>query len=138
MSLRPDWSEAKTSALLSTLSNSQRDLLLLHIDRAVDVRRDGGAKVHATLSLIRLGLIQGDVPGSRPKRTVLTEGGRFAVCLLLARYADALVRARCQDLRESLTPLAILRRMKEIGQEIGGPGRKRPFRADSQAPSPEE
>ena len=61
-----------------------------------------------------LGLLQNESPGpmpAKPRALILTELGRQAVSLLLAEYADALVRAGCLD-AEPLTPLMILQRLK--------------------------
>lgn len=95
------------------LSEPQRELLILHIDRAVGVHRGRGMKIAASVSLMRFGLIRGEVPGViRPKYTVLTDAGRAAVATLLAQYADALVRAGCLDHAPELRPLQILRRLR--------------------------
>lgn len=79
------------------LPGAQQTMLVRHIDRAVPV--DHGDQHAATrIALIAKGLLRGDPVGvTRPRHTVLTEAGRHAVCVILARYADALVAAGFLD-----------------------------------------
>lgn len=96
-------------ATVASLSFAQCEYLLFHVDHAVAVQR---SNFKTLPSLLRLGLIQSDVPNCpRPRYTILTDFGRQAVCMLLANYADALVRAGCLD-AEPLSTLAILQRLK--------------------------
>ena len=78
--------------VVNKISTPQRNMLLDHIDKRVQVII--GPKTHTLGSLIELGLVRPDPPGSlRPQFTVLTDFGRRIACAILAQYADRLVAA---------------------------------------------
>lgn len=103
-----------TDIAIRRMTAAQRDFLLRHVpDRKVPVNLQDAPQTR--ISLTGLGLIQGyplNLPGSRPRHTVLTERGRYAAALLLGDYADALVAAGFLDLPLDERPLAVLQRMK--------------------------
>jgi hypothetical protein len=96
------------------LTKSQRDFLIDHIDGEVAVVLANNHCISTVrTSLLKAGLLKGSPPNSqRPRATLLTERGRMAVGLVLADYADALVRAGVLD--QQLTPLAVLRSLKAL------------------------
>ncbi len=96
---------------IRNLRHAQRSMLINHIDQAVDI--DVRENPQTRLSLIQLGLLRGHPVGAaRPRATMLTEGGRYAVGLLLGYYADALVEAGFLEAPLDESPLAVLQRMK--------------------------
>lgn len=99
---------------IRALSESKRRILIEHIDGPIPISRNNQSRIHTINSLLGLGLLQNESPGpicTRPRALILTEPGRQAVALLLAGYAEDLVRAGCLD-AEPLTPLMILKRLK--------------------------
>jgi hypothetical protein len=103
---------------IRSLSEAKRRILIEHIDGPVPMNRENIYRIHTINSLMGAGLLRNALSGpapalGRPRALVLTEDGRWAVSLLLADYAEALVRAGCLD-AEPLTPLMILQRLKAI------------------------
>ncbi|MHB8271994.1 hypothetical protein [Bradyrhizobium sp.] len=103
------------------LSEPKRRILIEHIDGPVPLSRENIFRIHTVNALLAAGLLKNALqdyssPVGRPRALVLTESGRHAVSLLLADYADALVRAGCLDAEPltPLTPLMILQRLKAI------------------------
>lgn len=78
------------------LSNAQRALLIEHVDGGAFVPAPISVRLMArrqtTESLQRLGLLRLDGYKS-PKSTSVTDDGRMVMALVLAEYADALMRA---------------------------------------------
>lgn len=107
-------------SVIRKLSTAARAMLINHIDREVplDVRESP----HTRASLMNLGLLRGAPANNpKPKKTALTEHGRYAVDLLLGDYADALVRAGLleEEREEGETALEALRRLKALRSQMG-------------------
>ena len=112
-----------SDAEVRNLSQYQRDVLLDHIDGAVDVSISNPHLLAVRNSLMKIGMLTSSVPGpaaNRPRATVLTERGRMAVGMVLGQYADALVRI---GLVHEETPLRVLQRLRS--------GRKPPVSAET-------
>lgn len=90
------------------LTSLQREMLIDHIDGALDVTVRDPHRVQTRNSLMANKMLRPDGPGLRPKTTVLTERGRYAVATLLAGYAEALVRAGMMESR----PIDIMAQIK--------------------------
>jgi hypothetical protein len=97
-----------SESTIRNLSPNQRDLLVDHIDHAVDVVLSNQHLFNARNALMKLGLLKG-TETIRPRTTVLTERGRMAVGMILGECADALVRA---GLLEQENPLQVLAQLK--------------------------
>ena len=92
---------------ISKLTALQRDMLVNHIDGTVDVTLNDHNLVQVRGSLLHNGMIKGATP-FRPRATVLTERGRYALAAVLANYAEALVKAGMLDVR----PIDVLKQLK--------------------------
>jgi hypothetical protein len=92
---------------ISQLTALQRNMLINHIDGTVDVTLHDHNLVQVRGSLLRNGMIKGATP-FRPRATMLTERGRYALAAVLAHYAEALVRAGVLEAR----PIDILAQIK--------------------------
>jgi hypothetical protein len=101
-----------SKTFVHNLSTAQRDLLIRHIDRAVDVVICDQPRSRE--ALLKTGLLKPELPGPQPKprRTVLTEKGRRAVAMILAEYAEALVAAGYLEAYQEETPMQVLQRLK--------------------------
>lgn len=76
------------------LSITQREMLIAHIDREVDIVVAAPHLIPSRTALMNLGLLRRHPANAiRPRQTALTEAGRHAVSVILGDYADALVRA---------------------------------------------
>jgi hypothetical protein len=98
------------------LSQYQRDVLLDHIDGAVDVSISNPHLLAVRYSLMKIGMLMASTPGpaaNRPRASVLTERGRMAVGMVLGQYADALVRV---GLVHEETPMRVLQRLRSGGK----------------------
>jgi len=82
-------------------------MLINHIDGTVDVTLNDHHLVMVRKSLLDNGMIRGATQ-FRPRATVLTERGRYALASVLADYAEALVRAGMLEAR----PIDILAQIK--------------------------
>lgn len=102
-----------TSFEVNQLTANQRDVLISHVDGAVDVTLSDPNLVMARNSLMVKGFLRGDSPSGprsfRPRQTVLTERGRMALGMLLGIYADALTKA---GLLDEERPIKVLERIK--------------------------
>jgi hypothetical protein len=99
---------------IKALTESKRRILIEHVDGPIPISRNNSSRIHTINALLGLGLLRNESPGpmpAKPRALMLTEAGRWAVSLLLAGYAEDLVRAGCLD-AEPLTPLMILQRLK--------------------------
>ncbi len=111
-----------TDDAIRRLSTAQREALLAHIDVRVAVVSSDRRIVHTRRSLMSMGLLRGCPTGSiRPVETALTEEGRRAACLILADYADALMRTGFFDMANDASPAAVVERLR-----AGGAGRLSP------------
>jgi hypothetical protein len=109
--------------MVRRLSLAKRDLLIEHIDTAVLVHHKHASRTIVAKSLMRDGLIRADMAGARPSATVLTPAGREAVAMILADYADAMVRAGLMEER----PLQILQALRALRVNYRAiPGHPRP------------
>jgi hypothetical protein len=98
---------------IRNLSVAQRDYLIRHVAIGRVPVNTGGPTAGPRISLSGHGLIRGfPLTADRPRHTELTEHGRYAACLLLGDYADALVLAGFLELPPDERPLATLQRMK--------------------------
>jgi hypothetical protein len=94
------------------LTKAQRDLLIDHVDGEVPVILANNHYISTIRnSLMKMGLLKSSTPHTNwPRATLLTERGRLALSMVLADYADALVRAGLFP--EPLNALAVLRSLK--------------------------
>lgn len=96
---------------IRALRTGQREMLLRHVNRPVEVNIHDHPQIR--ISLLAKGLLRGyPTDAARPRHTVLTEHGRYAACLILGDYADALVAAGFLDFPLGERPLAMLQRWK--------------------------
>lgn len=72
-----------------------KDLLLAHIDgpRFINVPIVAGTLEVSRTALLNRKLIRCDSLNARPTSTVITEDGRHVLAIILADYAEALIRA---------------------------------------------
>jgi len=104
-----------SEAVVRLLSPAQREMLIAHIDAALDVTTDQTQHVRA--ALMKAGFLRGHPFGAaRPRLTVLTTEGRYAVGMILGSYADALVRAGLLEQENPLNALQALREMRAGGR----------------------
>lgn len=90
--------------VLREFTPAQRDMLVDHIDGALEVSTSRLVQVRRSLLVRRL--IRPYPAGAiRPRQTTLTEQGRLAVCRILGDYADALVRAGILEQHDPLRSL---------------------------------
>lgn len=75
--------------IANSLNHGLREMLMEHA--CGPVRISVGERHKTRKALVARKLI-GTSPGARPAVTFLTDAGRAVVCLLLADYADALVK----------------------------------------------
>jgi hypothetical protein len=94
------------------MSRPQRDMILLHVAADQPVRA-ADSKVCRN-ALIRRGMLLLLPPGSpRPQYTTLSSLGRYAAAVLLAEYAEVLVRAGVLESDgQGESPMEVLRRLK--------------------------
>jgi hypothetical protein len=103
---------------IHSLTALQRDMLIAHVDGAVDVTVHDHRQVVIRASLIRNGMLRPFHSGPkpiRPKATILTERGRYALAAVLSHYAESLVRA---GMLERSRPLAVWAGIKAEKAEI--------------------
>jgi hypothetical protein len=93
---------------ISKLTALQRDMLVNHIDGTVDVTLNDHNLVQVRGSLLKNGMLKGATP-FRPRVTMLTERGRYALAAVLANYAEALVLAGMLEAR----PIDVLAQIKQ-------------------------
>jgi hypothetical protein len=119
---KPFVSEAFVRRLLA----AEREILVQHIDVALDVNRSGNHQRAVVVDeLISMKLLRDEKPGPfnpRPRRTVLTEDGRQAVATILAGYAEALVLAGCGS-TDQPTAMQVLERLKAARDHPAGRAR---------------
>lgn len=96
------------------LTQFQRDMIVSHVDGALDCTVANHHLTGVRNSLIRLGLLRGlgsrQAALKRPRATELTEQGRMVLGTILAWYADSLARAGLGE-----TPMQVLARLKSQG-----------------------
>jgi hypothetical protein len=100
------------------LTAFQRDMLIEHVDGPVDVTVRDHRRVCVRDSLITNGMLRPDHSGPRPirpKATILTERGRYALAAVLAHYAESLIRA---GMLERSRPIEVLARIKAENAKI--------------------
>lgn len=108
------------------LSISQREMLIAHIDVPVDIDVSEYANFPVRRSLFKMKLLQPHPIGAiRPRQTALTTAGRHAVAVILADYADALVRAGLLEQEQPMRALQALQGMKLAGFADNPPPRPR-------------
>jgi hypothetical protein len=105
-----------SDGVIRNFSAQKRALLLSHIDRAVEINVGDSAAGQTRNSMLALGLLRLAPPHCpRPRHTVLTQIGRYAVGIILGDCADALAAAGLLALDEASPderPLDALRRLK--------------------------
>jgi hypothetical protein len=95
------------------LSSAQRSFLIDHVDGEVELTPARRHLIQVRNSLMKMKLLRGAIAHTiRPRGTVLTEHGRYAVGVILGDYADGLVRA---GLLEQENPLWVLKQLKALG-----------------------
>lgn len=114
-------SNEPTAFEVNQLTVYQRDMLVSHVDGAVDVVLDNHHLVNVRNSLMRIGMLRGDsthgIKSIRPRTTVLTDRGRLALAMLLGNYADALTKAGLLDQERPLKVLERIRGNKAVSAE---------------------
>lgn len=96
------------------LSRTQRNFLLRHIDGPYEMDDRDRQIVIARNVMLGAKLVYGFPLGSlKPRKTMLTDAGRQAVCAILGEAADALVRA---GLLEQENPIDALRRLQSLSR----------------------
>jgi len=93
---------------VNQLTALQREMLIAHIDGAVDATVRDHHLVVTRNSLLANKMLRPDGSMPRPKTTMLTERGRYALATLLAGYAEALVKAGMLESR----PIGVLAHIK--------------------------
>jgi hypothetical protein len=102
---------------VNQLTGKQRQMLIDHIDGPLDITTRDAHLIPVRNSLIASGMLRPDTPahiGLRPRTTILTERGRFALAAILANYAEALVRAGMMEAR----PIDILAQIKRSPRPV--------------------
>lgn len=97
---------------VNQLTGLQRKMLIDHIDGPIDVTVRDTHLIPVRNSLLANGMLRPDSTGQariRPKATILTERGRYAMAATLANYAEALVKAGMMEAR----PIDILAQIKK-------------------------
>lgn len=101
--------------VIRKFTSAQRDMLIDHIDGAVEVFATH--LVQARLSLLRHKLLRPHPAGAiRPRQTTLTEEGRRAVGLILGDCADVLVRAGIMEQSSPMQALLALTTAREADE----------------------
>lgn len=96
--MKPRRVEIDHREVADQLSKPQRDRLVEHVDGAAwiepGIEADDVARMRSLTSLANLGLIRFPHTAShRPRKSVITEDGRMVLAMVLADYAEALLRA---------------------------------------------
>lgn len=108
--------------IVKRLTVHQREALVAHVPGPVPVDRrcpssEAQARRKSTKVLMDRELVRGDSNDDHPKQTRLTESGREAAAIVLAGYAEALVKAGCLEaMPVSLSPTASDERTAVIAQ----------------------
>lgn len=82
-------------AIATGLPRGARDLLLEHIDgpNFITVPVVAGERAQSRTALLDRELIRYNTSSPRPVNTIITEAGRYVLAVVLAMYAERLVRA---------------------------------------------
>src|SRR5271156_4079611 len=110
-----------TTSEVRRLSQRQRDLMIAHIDREVDVIMKNNHLAPVRNSLMRIGMLKGATQGDRPRATVLTERGRQVVCIILGQCADALMQSQMADENQMAILLALKEKIESGAQRERAP-----------------
>lgn len=85
------------AAVAALMSKHKRDLLVSHVDGSAEIPvalwGDDRGALRTSTALIAAGLLSPVPAMPRPRFTRITEDGRMVLALILAEYAEALVRA---------------------------------------------